>query len=621
MALEQFHPAVRAWFESEFAGPSPVQQRAWDAIGAGRDTLITAPTGSGKTLAAFLAVIDELLSAALDSGLEDATRVLYVSPLKALSNDIRLNLEQPLAGIRRELAGQLIDDVPIRADVRTGDTPPSERARMRRRPPHILVTTPEALYILLTSDSGRAMLGAVRTVIVDEIHALAGSKRGAHLALSLARLEALLETPPQRIGVSATSHPLEAMAGYLTGPGRAPAAIVDEGHGRERDLELLLPASELTPVMENEVWAEIYDRLTEEIEAHRTTLVFVNTRRLAERVARHLAERVGEDLVTSHHGSLAKEHRLQAEQRLKAGELRAIVATSSLELGIDIGDVDLVCQLGSPRAITAFLQRVGRSGHGIGRVPKGRLLPLSRDELVESVALLRSVRDGTLDAQRFCRGPLDVLAQQIVAECGMREWPLAELCERFRATPSYRELDGTVFERVVEMLADGFTTHRGRRSAHLHFDRVNGIIRGRRGARLTAITNGGAIPDQFDFDVVLLPEEYPIGSVNEDFATESLAGDIFQLGILPDTQGRRRQGLCRGCEGPAAEYPLLVRRGAGSQRRAVCRGRGSEVPCRCRARVGDAGRGRRGARRGACARRICVTPAHRVPRGRQGRAR
>jgi ATP-dependent Lhr-like helicase len=530
MGHRQFHPAVSRWFHGEFESPSEVQTRAWESIKAGNDTLISAPTGSGKTLAAFLSVIDDLLVRSLDHGLAETTQILYVSPLKALSNDIQKNLQQPLDGIRRELAGMLKDDAPIRAAVRTGDTPQSERARMRRQPPHILVTTPESLYILLTSESGRSMLSSVRTVIIDEIHALAGNKRGAHLALSLARLEALLDERPQKIGVSATSRPIEAMADFLTGPDRGRANIIDEGHIRERDLALTLPASPLTAVMETEVWGEIYDRLTELIESHKTTLVFVNTRRLAERVARHLAERIGEDRVTSHHGSLAKEHRLRAETRLKAGELKAIVATASLELGIDIGDVDLVCQLGSPRAITAFLQRVGRSGHGIGRVPKGRLLPLSRDELVESVALLQSVGEGALDAQVLCRGPADVLAQQIVAECGMREWNVEELFDLCRKTLSYRDLDRATFVAIVEMLADGFTTHRGRRSAHLHFDRINGVIRGRRGARLTAITNGGAIPDQFDFDVVLLPQEYPIGSVNEDFAIESMAGDIFQLG-------------------------------------------------------------------------------------------
>jgi ATP-dependent Lhr-like helicase len=530
MALEQFHRAVQSWFGGEFVAPSTVQTRAWRAIKAGRDTLISAPTGSGKTLAAFLAVIDDLLRQSVAGRLEDKTEVLYVSPLKALSNDIQKNLQGPLAGVRRELAAELIDDAPIRAAVRTGDTPQSERARMRRQPPHILVTTPESLFILLTSDSGRRMLESVKTVIVDEIHALAGVKRGAHLALSLARLEALCGGPPQKIGISATSRPIEAMARYLLGPARADCEIIDAGHVRDRDLALTLPASPLAPIMETEVWGELYDHLARLIAAHRTTLVFVNTRRLAERVARHLAERVGEELVTSHHGSLAKEHRLEAEGKLKAGQLSAIVATSSLELGIDIGDVDLVCQLGSPRAITAFLQRVGRSGHGIGRVPKGRLLPLSRDELVESVALLASVKRGALDAQALCRGPLDVLAQQIVAECGMREWRAGELFALIRSAESYRDLGETDFRAVLEMLADGFTTHRGRRSAHIHFDRVNDIIRGRRGARLTAITNGGAIPDHFDYDVVLLPQEYPIGSVNEDFAIESLAGDVFQLG-------------------------------------------------------------------------------------------
>ena len=526
----QFHPAVRRWFDGEFASPSPVQARAWESIRGGHDTLISAPTGSGKTLAAFLSAIDDLLVRSLEGRLDDTTQILYISPLKALSNDIQRNLQQPLEGIRRELAGMLLDDAPIRASVRTGDTPQSERARMRRQPPHILVTTPESLYILLTSDSGRRMLSSIRTVIVDEIHAVAGNKRGAHLALSLARLEALIGTKPQKIGVSATSRPIEMMADYLTGPDRERASIIDEGHARQCDLALMLPASPLAPVMETEVWTEVYDRLAGLIESHRTTLIFVNTRRLAERVARHLAERIGEERITSHHGSLAREHRLRAEQRLKAGELKAIVATASLELGIDIGDVDLVCQLGSPRAITAFLQRVGRSGHGIGRTPKGRLLPLSRDELVESVALLKSVREGALDAQAICRGPIDVLAQQITAECGMREWKLEALLDTCRATLCYRDLDAGTFRAVIEMLADGFTTHRGRRSAHLHFDRVNDIVRGRRGARLTAITNGGAIPDQFDFDVVLMPHEYPIGSVNEDFAIESLAGDIFQLG-------------------------------------------------------------------------------------------
>ncbi len=530
MGLDSLHPAVAGWFQGEFAAPTPVQRKAWEAIKRGAGTLISAPTGSGKTLAAFLAVIDDLVGLAQDGALADETRVLYVSPLKALSNDIQKNLQAPLAGIRRGLLEAALPDAPIRAWVRTGDTPQSERARMRKTPPHILVTTPESLYILLTSESGRRMLGAVRTVIVDEIHALAGNKRGAHLALSLERLEALCSVPPVRVGVSATTKPISAVADFLTGGQGAACTIIDEGHVRGRDLALELPPSPLEAVMANEVWTELYDRLAELIRAHTTTLVFVNTRRLAERAARHLAERLGGAAVTSHHGSLAKEHRLDAEQRLKAGSLKALVATSSLELGIDVGEIDLVCQLGSPRAIAAFLQRVGRSGHGIGRLPKGRLFPLTRDELIECTALLEAAGRGELDAMRPCGAPLDVLAQQIVGEVAMREWPLEALHARFRRAWPYADVPLETFEAVVGMLADGFTTHRGRRSAHLHFDRVNRTLRPRRAARLTAITNGGVIPDQFDYDVVLLPEEHPIGTVNEDFAFESMAGDIFQLG-------------------------------------------------------------------------------------------
>jgi ATP-dependent Lhr-like helicase len=530
MSSDTLHAAVAAWFKGEFAAPTPVQLRAWEAVKRGTPTLISAPTGSGKTLAAFLAVIDDLVRAALAGELADETRVLYVSPLKALSNDIQKNLQAPLAGIRRELLSAALPDAPIRAWVRTGDTPQSERARMRRTPPHILVTTPESLYILLTSDSGRRMLAGVRTVIVDEIHALAGNKRGAHLALSLERLDAICRERPVRVGVSATTKPIAKVADFLTG-GRAEACtIIDEGHVRHRDLALELPDSPLEAVMAGEVWTEVYDRLAALIREHTTTLVFVNTRRLAERAARHLAERLGESAVTSHHGSLAKEHRLDAEQRLKAGSLKALVATSSLELGIDVGDIDLVCQIGSPRAIAAFLQRVGRSGHGLGRMPKGRLFPLSRDELVECAGLLAAAGRGELDSIGACDAPLDVLAQQVVAEVAMGEWGVAALYDRFRRAEPFRKLPRPSFDAVVAMLADGFTTQRGRRSAHLHLDRVNDMLRPRRSARLTAITNGGVIPDQFDYDVVLLPAEHPIGTVNEDFAFESMAGDIFQLG-------------------------------------------------------------------------------------------
>ncbi len=526
MTLPAFHPAVAAWFRERFAAPTPVQQRAWPAIRGGQHALLAAPTGSGKTLAAFLAAIDALVCEAEEGRLADEVRVLYVSPLKALSNDIRRNLEEPLAGIQQ----RVLRPLGIRAAVRPGDTPASERARMRREPPHILVTTPESLYILLTAESGRKMLGSVRTVIVDELHALADNKRGAHLMLSLERLASLCATAPLRIGISATQKPISRMAEFLLGSRSGHCEIVDAGFVRERDLAIELPGAALAPVMAGEVWAEIYDRLADLVRAHRSTLIFVNTRRLAERVARHLAERLEPGTVTAHHGSLAREHRLEAEEKLKTGRLRALVATASLELGIDIGDVDLACQLGSPRAIATFLQRVGRSGHGVGALPKGRLFPLSRDDLVECAALLDAVRREELDAIHLQGPALDVLAQQIVAEVACREWQVEGLFGLVCRAAPYRELSRETFDQVVQMLADGFTTRRGRHSLHLHYDAVNGRLRGRPGARLTAITNGGAIPDQFDYDVVLLPAELPIGTLNEDFAFESLPGDIFQLG-------------------------------------------------------------------------------------------
>ena len=543
MSLAVFHPAVAHWFGGHFDAPSEIQVQAWPAISAGRNTLIAAPTGSGKTLAAFLAAIDRLIREGLEAPLPDETQVLYVSPLKALSNDIHRNLELPLNGIRDALLESGLRDVPIRAQVRTGDTSTAERAAMKRNPPHILVTTPESLYLLLTSDSGRAMLSTVRSVIVDEIHALAGNKRGAHLTLSLERLARLTPKPPVRIGLSATQKPLEAMAHYLTGARDRDCILIDPGHTRERDLRLEVTGSPLEAVMAGEVWGEIYDRLEQLIDEHRTTLIFVNTRRLAERAAAALAERLGEDAVTAHHGSLAREHRLEAEQRLKQGRLRALVATASLELGIDIGEIDLVCQLGSPHGIATLLQRVGRSGHRLGALPKGRLFPLSRDDLVECAALLAAVRRGELDRIPIPVYPLDVLAQQIVAEVASRDWGEAELYEVFRGAWPYRDLGREQFDAVVKMLGEGFHTRRGRRGAYLHRDAVHGMLRARRGARLTALTNGGAIPDQFDYDVILQPEGFFIGTLNEDFAFESLAGDIFQLGntsyrMLKIEQGR-----------------------------------------------------------------------------------
>ncbi len=545
-----FHPAVAGWFADSFAAPTPAQAEAWPAIHAGRHTLIAAPTGSGKTLAAFLAAIDELVRKGLDGQLMDATQVVYISPLKALSNDIHRNLEAPLAGIRERLRRSGLADVEIRTWVRTGDTPAAERVRMRRRPPHILVTTPESLYVLHGSESGRAMLASARSVIVDEIHAVAPNKRGAHLALSLERLGALCGDRQHRIGLSATQNPIDAVAHFLAGAaadGRpaAEVAIIDAGHQRRRDLSVEMPDSPLETVMSSEVWTQVYARLANLIEEHRTTLVFVNTRRMAERIARELTERLGERAVTAHHGSMAKELRLSAEQRLKGGELKALVATASLELGIDIGDVDLVCQLGSPRSIATFLQRVGRSGHAIGGTPKGRLFPLSRDDLVECVALIDSVRRGELDRLQIPDRPLDVLAQQIVAEVAAQDWPEASLFDLLRRGWPFRSLAREDFDAVVRMLAEGFATRRGRRGALIHRDAVNRVLRGRRGARTTALTSGGTIPDTADYQVLLEPENLVIGSVNEDFAIESMAGDIFQLGNVSYRIQRVERGTVR----------------------------------------------------------------------------
>ncbi|HVE89574.1 MAG TPA: DEAD/DEAH box helicase, partial [Burkholderiaceae bacterium] len=527
--LQLFHPAVESWFASAFAAPTGAQLEAWPAIKAGQHALVAAPTGSGKTLAAFMAAIDDLVREGVEHGLRDETHVVYVSPLKALSNDIQKNLEAPILGIRAELERLALPDVDIRTFVRTGDTPQGEREKAKRRPPHIVVTTPESLYILLTSASGRKMLATTRTVIVDEIHAIAPNKRGAHLALSLERLQALTGRKLVRIGLSATQKPISEIAKFLVGAD-ANCTIVDTGHVRQRDLAIELPPSPLEAVMSGEVWTQVYDRLAELVREHRTTLIFVNTRRLAERAARFLSERIGSENVTAHHGSLAREQRFSAEQRLKRGELRALVATSSLELGIDIGDVDLVCQIGSTRSIGALLQRVGRSGHSIGGTPKGRLFPLSRDELCDCAALLDSVRRGELDHIAVPEKPLDVLAQQIVAEVALQEWKEDELLALYQRAYPFRNVTLAEFSELVLMLSDGFHTPRGRRSAHLHHDAVNGMLRGRRGAALAAVTSGGAIPDTADYTVMLDPQAQVVGTVHEDFAVESLPGDVFQLG-------------------------------------------------------------------------------------------
>ena len=529
--LPCFHPAVQAWFDQRFAALTPAQAQAWPLIQSGQSTLIAAPTGSGKTLTAFLAVLDELFRDGLAHGgtLPEQTFVVYISPLKALSNDIQINLQAPLLGISEQLQRLGLPPVTISTAVRTGDTPQKERAAMRKRAPHIVVTTPESLYVLLGSDSGRRMLASTHTVIVDEIHAIAASKRGSHLALSLERLQALCSQPLRRIGLSATQKPIEAVSRFLAGSQRA-CAIVDIGHARPRDLAIEVPPVELGAVMANDVWELVYNRLAELVNAHRTTLVFVNTRRLAERLTRHLSDRLGRDVVAAHHGSLAKEQRLDAEQRLKAGDLRVLVATASLELGIDIGEVDLVCQIASPRSISAFLQRVGRSGHFVGGTPKGRLFATSRDDLIECVALLDCIQRGELDVLHIPEAPLDVLAQQIIAEVSCQEWPEQALLQLLRGATPFRDVTEADYQALLAMLAEGYSGRQGVRSAYLHRDAVSGLLRGRRGSKLTAVTSGGTIPDNADYSVILEPQALNIGSVNEDFAVESIAGDIFQLG-------------------------------------------------------------------------------------------
>src|SRR5436189_993544 len=582
---QDFHPVVQRWWASRFAEPTDAQLEGWSAIRRGEHTLIAAPTGSGKTLAAFLTAIDQLLREAKEQGgLPDEVRVIYVSPLKALSADIHKNLAEP----RREIRA-LAPDVKITAAVRSGDTPQNERAAMLRTPPHILVTTPESIYLLLTAEKTRQMLRTARTVIVDEIHAVIGTRRGAHLAITLERLQQVAESPLLRLGLSATQKPIENVAKYLVGATPHPpfghllpasgekgnlgaasfvaprpacgergaegrvrgVVIVDEGHRRAMDLAIEVPRSALEPVMAHEVWEEYFDRITALIHEHRTTLVFVNTRRMAERVARHLSDRLGEDAVTAHHGSLSKEKRLDAETRLKNGQLKALVATASLELGIDIGYVDLVCQIGSPHRIATLLQRVGRSGHTVSGTPKGRVFPVSRDDLVECVALMRAIKEGELDRIVAHETPLDVLAQQIVAESACADYTEDEMFALMRRAWPYRDLARKDFDDVLKMVADGFATKRGRRGALVHRDEVNAEVRGRRGSRMLAITSGGAIPEVADYRVILEGEDTFIGTVNEEFASESNAGDIFQLGnaswlILQVTSGTVRVADAKG---------------------------------------------------------------------------
>ena len=527
-----FHPIIADWFATRFACATDVQMQAWPAIQSDRDVLIAAPTGSGKTLAAFLSCIDRLFQKAVDCDLRDETQILYVSPLKALSNDVQKNLQQPLTEIGQAAlaAGLLLPE--LRVVVRTGDTPMIERQQMLRRPPHILITTPESLFILLTAEKSRAMLKTVRTVIVDEIHAVAPNKRGAHLALSLERLSALTGGLVQRIGLSATQRPIETVAEFLVGRRPLPQ-VIDVGHRRDMDLAVEVPKDELGAVATNAIWSDVYDRLAELVESHRSTLVFVNTRRLAERVSHYLEERLrhlGEGVVAAHHGSLSRQIRLSAEDRLKNGSVRVVVATASLELGIDVGTVDLACQIGSPRSIATCVQRMGRAGHWVHATPKGRLFATTRDELIECAALIRSIRAGLLDRIQVPSAPLDVLSQQIVAAAATQSWDETELFHLVRKAMPYRDVTRETFDAVLTMLAEGFVTSRGRGRAYLHRDRINHHIRGRRGARLAGITSGGAIPDTANYVVIAEPDGTVVGSVDEDFAVESLAGDIILLG-------------------------------------------------------------------------------------------
>lgn len=531
-----FHPAVAAWFERRFPeGASAPQAAGWPHLAQGRSTLVAAPTGSGKTLAGFLMCINDLYLRHAAGEPVSGARVVYVSPLKALAVDIAENLQRPLEEIAEVAAEAGLDAPALTVGVRTGDTTPAERASMVRNPPTFVVTTPESLYLLVTAQRSRAVLAGIETLIVDEIHALARDKRGAHLALTLERLDHVCERPPVRVGLSATQKPIEVIAALLVGTrsrsgGEPDVEIVDAGHQRDMDLALELPAGELEAVISAAQMDSVLDRIAELVESRRTTLVFVNTRKLAERLAHQLGERLGEDVVAAHHGSLSRERRHRVESRLRAGDLRALVATASLELGIDVGPVELVCQIGSPRSIATFLQRVGRSNHTRVGTPTGRLFPLTRDELVESTALMAAVRAGRLDSVEPPVAPLDILAQQVVAETAAEQWRTDDLYELVCRAHHYRDLGRGDFDEVIDLVSKGVLTGRGPRAAHVHHDAVNGELRGRRGARLAALTSGGAIPELGDYRVVLEPDETFIGTVNEDWATESMAGDIFLLG-------------------------------------------------------------------------------------------
>jgi len=554
--LQKFHPAVQSWFAETLGAATPIQLEAWRALSTKQHAVISAPTGEGKTLAAFLAVIDRLVKRAIAGENIRDTRVLYVSPLKALSNDIEKNLQLPLAGIQRQLKAAEIHIDDIHAMVRTGDTSAADRAKLVRLRPQIVVTTPESLYLMLTSASGRQMLETIETVIVDEIHALAQTRRGSHLLLSIARLESicrdsairngLVYEPFQRIAVSATVKPLAAVAKFLAG--NAPVALCRDDRQRAFDIRLLLPSQPLTAVMSGDAWQEIYAQLATEIQKHRTTLIFVNNRRLCERLARHLTEILQEGVsthhglpsdgvhagsnlgVSTHHGSLSHAQRLRSETLLKEGKLKVMVATSSLELGLDIGTIDLVVQISSPRSIHAFIQRAGRSEHHKNGTSRALLVPLTRDDLSECVALVRALRQGELETIELATAALDILAQHIVAEVAMRDVAADELFAMMSHESVWQNLKRQDFDAVLEMLNDGYSLRFGRRSRYIFYDRTDKVLRARPGARITAALNGGAIPENFEYEVVEEGDNTFVGTVHEDFAIESSQGDVFQLG-------------------------------------------------------------------------------------------
>jgi ATP-dependent Lhr-like helicase len=544
-SLAWAHPVVQEWFIAKFGTPTSPQELGWPPILAARPTLISAPTGSGKTLAAFLICIDKLIRRAIDGSLPATTAVVYISPLKALSNDVQKNLEIPLREIQELALARGYLCPLIRTAVRTGDTLPAERRAMLKRPPHILVTTPESLYILLTAEKSRQNLCAVETVIVDEIHAVADDKRGSHLALTLERLDALVcgenrlspgamirgrSQPPQRIGLSATQNPIELVASFLGGERGPEVAIVQVGQHRVLDLAIEMPGEELGSVGTHSIWDDIYERLAELALEHRSTLVFVNTRAMVERLAFCLGERLGPENVAAHHGSLSRKLRFEAERKLKNGEIRLLVATASLELGIDIGNIDLVCQVNSPRAIAAAMQRVGRAGHWRGAIPKGRFFVTTRDDLMESAALIRAMRAGVLDRLEIPECPIDVLMQQIVAACAAEPWEEDALYEVLRRAHPYRSLTRKQYDEILCLLADGIEASRGRYGSYLLRDRVNGRMQSRRGARTIAVSNGGTIPDTALYSVIMQPEGIQIATLDEDFAVESSAGDVILLG-------------------------------------------------------------------------------------------